>query len=228
MIKKILLTAFSVIIMVGLAACSKLDVIGDQSIKSFDAVLNEVGDNVNEDTAFGGWSLESPDGDVRLVWSKDFSKTTSYDVYLELNAQPFLDAGLDTAKLPEGMLVGEKLILGTDLGNNGLTYNGDATPLASYKKIVELYRYNITYHAALDHFGIDLTNGNMFEWAKDMTTNDKDMVFALNPEVFINAGIDPNHIEGWVYAKVPTMDEKGKEIEVDKLLKPFDLDGNGQ
>lgn len=226
MMKKIILAAFSAIALVGLTACNKLDVIGEQSIKSFDAVLNEVGDNVNEDTSFGGWSLEAPDGAVRFVWSKDFSKTTTYDAYLELDTQPFIDAGLDASKLPDGMLVGDKLILGTDFGSDALSYNGEITPLASYKKIVELYRNNITYHMALDHFGVDLKNGNMLEWAKDMTTNDKDIVFVLNPEVFINAGVDPNNVEGWVFAKVPTMDEKGNDIEVDKLLKPFDFEGN--
>ena len=226
MIKKLVFTAFLALALAGLTACSKLDVIGDQSIKSFDAVLNEIGDNVNEDTAFGGWSLEAPDGAARFVWSQDFSRTTTYDAYLELDAQPFIDAGLDAGKLPDGMLAGDKLILGTDFGSDALSYNGEVTPLASYKKIVELYRDNITYHMALDHYGVDLTNGNMFEWAKDMSTNDKDIVFVLNPEVFINAGVDPNNVEGWVFAKVQTMDEKGKDIEVDKLLKPFELDGN--
>lgn len=45
----------------------------------------------------------------------------------------------------------------------------------------------------------------------------------LNPEAFINAGVDPSKVEGWVFAKVPVKDDNGKEIEVDKLLKPFDL-----
>jgi predicted small secreted protein len=223
--KKIILTIFLAIALAGLTACNKLDVIGDQSIKSFDAMLNKAADRVKEDTAAGGWSLEAPDRAVRFVWSRDFSKTTTYDAYLELDAQPFIDAGLDTSKLPDGMLAGDKLILGTDFGSDALTYNGEVTPLASYKKMVELYRNNITYHTALDHYGVDLMNGNMLEWAKDMTTNDKDLVFVLNPEVFINAGVDPKSVEGWVFAKVPTMDEKGNDIEVDKLLKPFDLDG---
>jgi hypothetical protein len=63
----------------------------------------------------------------------------------------------------------------------------------------------------------------MFEWAKDMGTNDKDMVFVLNPEPFIAAGVDPGKIAGWAFAKVTVDDENGKPIEVDKILKPFDL-----
>jgi hypothetical protein len=75
----------------------------------------------------------------------------------------------------------------------------------------------------MDHYGISLGNGNMFEWAKDMTTNDKDIVFVLNPDPFITAGLDPNRVEGWVYAKVTVDDENGKPIQVDRLLKPFNL-----
>ena len=64
----------------------------------------------------------------------------------------------------------------------------------------------------------------MFEWAKDMGSNDKDIVFVLNPEPFIEAGADPEAIEGWIFGKVKVMDAKGRMIEADKLLKPYNLD----
>ena len=113
-------------------------------------------------------------------------------------------------------------MVGTKLGNDALQYSGEVTPLAAYEQIGDLYRGSIGYHTALDHYGVKLENGNMFEWAKDMSKNDKDIVFVLNPEPFVAAGVDPNAVEGWVFAKVP-MEEDGKTIEVDKLLKPFDL-----
>ncbi len=225
MYKKLLLMSLSIFTILGLTACNKLDVIGVKSVDSFEAVVEKMGDKVTADSEFGGWSLEAPDGGARLLWSSDYSKTTDEDVLLEIDAKPFLKAGLDVTKLPEGMYVEDKIIVGTKLGNDAINYEGDVTPLSSYEKIVDLYRNNITYHTSLDHYGIDLSNGNMFEWAKDMTTNDKDIVFVLNPEVFINAGADPNKIEGWIFAKVETMDKNMKKIEVDKLLKPFDLDG---
>ncbi|MFT4143638.1 MAG: hypothetical protein QM644_04205 [Mobilitalea sp.] len=226
MLKKALLITLSFAAVIGLTACgNKLDVVGEQSIKSFDAVVTSLGDKVTEDTEFGGYSLTSPDGAARFLWSKDYSKTTSNDVQLVIDAQPFLDAGLDASKLPEGMLVGDKIIVGTELGEDTLTYKGDVTSVKAYEQIVDKYRDDIKYHAALDHYGVALSNGNMFEWAKDMTTNDKDIVFVLNPEVFISAGVDTSNVEGWVFAKVETMDDNGKKIEVDKFLKPFDLDG---
>ncbi len=205
------------------ASCKQLDVIGYTSIKSFDAVLDAIPANIAEDKINNAWSLNAPDGSARFIWSKDFSKSPVYDVMIEFDAQPFTDAGLDISRLPEGMASDGKIIVGTKLGTEALTYEGNANPLASFEKIVELKRESVGYHTALDHYGVILTGGNMFEWAKDMSVNDKDIVFVLDPGVFIDAGADPAKVEGWVFAKVPVTDENGKPIEADKLLKPFDL-----
>lgn len=205
------------------ASCSQLDVIGSKSITSFKEVLNAMPDKIAADEVNGGWTLTAPDNSARFFWSNDFSKSKIYDVMLEFDAQPFIDAGLNIDKLPDGIVYGDKLIVGTKLSSESLTYEGEATPLASYEKIVKLKRDSINYHAVLDHYGVDLAGGNVFEWAKDMSKNDKDIVFVLNPQVFIDAGVDAEKVEGWVFAKVETMDKDGKKIEVDKFLKPFNL-----
>jgi hypothetical protein len=143
---------------------------------------------------------------------------------LVFDAEPFIAAGLNADKLPENIAFFDSMLMvGTKLGNEKLTYKGEATPLASYEQVVNLKRKSIGYHGALDHYGVSLGDGNMFEWAKDMSTNDKDIVFVLNPAPFIAAGVDPNKIDGWAFAKVTVDDENGKPIEVDKLLKPFNL-----
>ncbi len=85
------------------------------------------------------------------------------------------------------------------------------------------YRPMIGYHAALDHYGIGLGDGNMFEWAKDMATNDKDIVFVLNPEPLVAAGVDPSRIDGWLFARIPVKDASGKTVDVDKFVKPYNL-----
>jgi hypothetical protein len=56
----------------------------------------------------------------------------------------------------------------------------------------------------------------------DNSVQDKDIVFVLNPEPLIAAGVDPEKVEGWTYAQVP-IEENGKTTQVWKLLKPFDL-----
>jgi len=224
--KKLITAALVIMTAVSVAACQATDVVGKVAVTSFEAVLNKVPDKVTSDEANNGWSLTSPTGE-RFVWGKDFSKTGMPDLMLEFDAKPFIDAGLDLNKLPKETYLYmdnmNKLMIHAELGDDKFTYSGEVKPLDSFKQLVKTNRDNIGYHEKLDHYGTAFGDGNMFEWAKDMNTNDKDIVFVLNPQPFIDAGVDPAKVEGWVFAKVPVKDESGKEIEVDKFLKPFDL-----
>ena len=207
-----------------LASCGKLDVVGSGSAASFDAVLKQIPEPVSFDRENGGWSLIAPDGSARFIWSANFAASPRYDVMLEFDAAPFLAAGLDSGKLPDTFtLSGGKLVTGTKLGGKAASSTGEPAPLASYQEIVRQARKSIGYHAALDHYGVNLGDGNLFEWAKDLNANDKDIVFVLNPEPFAAAGVDLTSVDGWLFAKVTVDDENGKPIQVDKLLKPFDL-----
>jgi len=211
-------------------AGGNLDVVGKQSITSFETILNTIPDNVKADEINGGWSLSAPDGSVRFIWAKDYSQSPLHDVMLELDAAPFVSAGLDTEKLPDNYAAYDgMLMVGTKLGTEKPVYEGEATPLAAYEQIVNKHRSFINYHMDMDHYGVKLGGDNMFEWAKNMETNtvknqnqDKDIVFALNPEPLIAAGVDPEKVEGWVYAPVSVM-EGAKTLEVYKFLKPFNL-----
>jgi hypothetical protein len=227
MFKGIFLLCAGMIAALSLAACAGLkglDVVGKESVTSFSAVLDAAADTVAPDEANGGWSLSAPDGAARFIWSEDYSQSPRHDVMLAFDAQPFIDAGLDTGQLPPNIsFYDHRLITGAKLGDDALTYSGDPTPLTSFEHIAGKYRDIIGYHAALDHYGVDLGGGNMFEWAKDMSTNDKDIVFVLNPQPFIDAGTNVSAVEGWTFAKVP-VDVDGKPAEVDKLLKFFDLE----
>jgi len=221
---KIKLTALFALFAITVFSCSKLDVVGSYSVRSFNELLQNAPQLVSEDKANGGWSISAPDNNVRFIWSKNFAESPLYDVMLEINAEPFIAAGLDPSRLPDNFIFKDGMFtVGIKLGNEKLSYQGEATPLASYEHIVKLKRGSIGYHGQLDHYGISLGGGNMFEWAKNLTTNDKDIVFVLNPDPFIKAGINPNSIEGWLYAQVTVDDENGKPVQVYKFLKPFNL-----
>jgi hypothetical protein len=225
---KTILKLIAVFIILAITACSKLDVVGNDSVRAFNDLLQSAPQLVSEDKANSGWSFSAPDGSTRFFWSRNFWESSRFDVMLEFDAAPFITAGLDPAKLPGNFyFIFSKerplLIVGTKLGTEQLQYNGEATPLTSYQQIVKLKRSSIGYHMQMDHYGINLGNGNMFEWAKNLATNDKDIVFVLDPAPFIAAGTDPAKIEGWTFAKVTVDDENGKSVQVDKILKPFDL-----
>ncbi len=240
--KQIPVIAASLAVTISLTSCSalkELDVVGKTSITTFEEVLKTIPEKVEADETNVGWSLSAPDDSARFIWSEDYSIAPLHDVMLEFDAQPFLDAGLDPEKLPdnyafyEGEAMGDittkMLMVGKKLGNDKLTYEGEPTGLEAYEQIVEKYRDSINFHTSLDHYGVMLGDGNMFEWAKDMKINgfnnenqDKDIVFVLNPEPLIAAGLDPANVNGWVYAQV-SVEENGKMMDVWKLLKPFNL-----
>lgn len=225
----IAIIAALVLVVLGLAG-GKLDTVATQSAASLNAVFAAAPTLVTEDTMNGGWSLAAPDGEARFIWSKDFSQSPLHDMMVELDAKPFVDAGLDTAKLPANYSAyGDMLMVGTKYGQDKFAYTGDATPLAAYQQFAAQYPDALNYHTSLDHFGVKLGDGNMFEWAKDLAKNtttgavqDKDIVFVLNPEPLIAAGVDPAKVQGWVYAQVEVM-ENGAKALVYKFLKPFDI-----
>jgi hypothetical protein len=213
-----------VAIIFSVVSCGKLDVVGSDSVRSFEELLHNAPQLVSEDAANGGWSITAPDNSARFIWSQNYAASPLFDVMLEIDAAPFIAAGLNPTQLPYNFIfIDGTLIIGTELGTENLEYDRQPTPLASYQQIVKLKRDAIGYHGAMDHYGVNLGGGNVFEWAKNLNTNDKDIVFVLDPEPFINAGVDPTSIEGWLFDKVPVEDDRGKMIEVDKLLKPFDL-----
>ena len=212
-------------VVITLAGCSALDVVGSTAVATFATLMETEAGNVRQDAASGRWTLASPGGE-RFEWSLDFA-APGPNFRMAFDATPFLSAGLDPSKLPADRYgyeaVSKTLSLSFDMGKDAFTYKGTPTPLDTFKEIVRTHRANIGYHVALDHYGIALGDGNMFEWAKDMKKNDKDMVFVLNPEPLRAAGVDPARITGWIFTKIPVKDSTGKTVDVDKFVKPYNL-----
>jgi len=214
-VKKILNLALLAAAAAIMAGCA-LDVIATGSVSALDMALGELSGNVTFDGDV--LSIASPDGDARFVLRKDWSG--DLDALLAVNADPLLAAGLDASRLPEGYLLEDgTLYVGRDLGDGAL--EGDA-PLALYKALIARRPDALGFHAAMGHFGIDL-GGGMFEWAKNLGASDKDVVYVLNPDPLVTAGLDPEAVDGWVYAQIETMDAYGAKISAYKLLKPFDI-----
>ncbi|MDR3239693.1 MAG: hypothetical protein LBT44_06350 [Clostridiales bacterium] len=212
-IKAVVLAALCVIIMSFFSACDALDVVGKDSIRSFGDLLQALPAEDAGDT----WSLTAPDEAAGFFWNGETA-------FIEVNALPFIDAGLDSSRLPS--FADDKLVFRVNFPGTG---QGKSEPLEDYRQIVKTGRSSMNYHAAMDHFGVMLGGGNMFEWSKNLVVNtidgdvqEKDMVFVLNPEPLIGAGVDPARVEGWVYTQVP-VEQNGKMIDVYKFLKPFNL-----
>ena len=221
---------------VTLAGCGATDVVAKVANTSFKAIADAAGSRVQWVEEDAAWALASSSGD-EILFSSDFARNSiaggmadmdKPDIEFEFDAVPFLAAGLDIEKLPavEGIkyeLEDNTFMLHFELGSDAFAAGAKTSLEATFAEVVRTQRSRIGYHEKLDHYGIALGNGNMFEWAKDMAKNDKDIVWVLNPEPFIAAGVDPAKIQGWVFAKVEMKNDKNETVFVDKLLKPFNL-----
>ncbi|MDR1650159.1 MAG: hypothetical protein LBR87_00060 [Synergistaceae bacterium] len=209
------------------SAAWSTDLVGQAAVTSFGEMISALEFPPAGDDMDKAWVLTDPDGDAAFWWRQEAKSGRMFDAYLCFDAEPFVKAGLDLKKLPDdmkGMLEDRgKLMIGKKLSDKPLEYEGEITPLSSFEQIVKLDRESIGYHAALDHYGITVADGSLFEWAKDMSKNDKDIVFVVDPKVFTEAGVDPLKVEGWVYDKVPLEDARGRKFEAEKFLRPFNL-----
>jgi hypothetical protein len=227
----------AIVLALAVSGCAATDVVAKVANTSFKAVLDASRDTTSFSTEDGSWVLKSSAGD-EVLFSTNFSRNGASnggmtdmdkpDLEFTFDAAPFLAAGLDVMKLPavDGIkyeIDAGRFMLHFELGKDKFPAEVAASFASTFAEIVKTQRSRIGYHEKLDHYGIKLGDGNMFEWAKDMSKNDKDIVWVLNPAPFIAAGVDPAKIEGWVFAKVETRDDAGKTIFVDKLLKPFNL-----
>jgi len=171
-----------------LTACSGLDVVKNDAVRSFGEVLkilpaeNSKGDSTE-------WVIAAPDSTAWFYW-----KNQEIRMVVKLNEMEDL------------------LVYSSPQSEAPLR---DA-PLKLLEKNADFFRTSLGYHAEMDHYNFTIENGNAFEWAKDLEKNQLDIVFALNPEPLIAAGLDPKKLNGWTYTQVPPNNEW-------KILKSFNL-----
>lgn len=224
--KKMLIVVAALGIVLVFAGCQATDVVGKVAVTSFESVISVDSNQVAFDEMNNGWALNSPGGE-RFIWGKDFSSVDKPDFMIELDATPFVKAGLDGSKLDKDMYLFNPstniLMVHSEIGTDKLGASDTTKPLDTFKAIVKTYRDTIGYHEKLDHYGVKMGGGNMFEWAKDMSTNEIDIVFVLDPKALIDAGVDPTKVTDWKFAQVEVKDDQGKDIIVDKFLKPYNL-----
>jgi hypothetical protein len=209
--KKTAITVIAVMLVIAIAGCSETDVVLKYSQESFDAITNAFPDLVSTSD---GYSVLTVDGTTSLKASNDF-KAGKDDILIETPLEPFTKAGLDVSKLPGGFEAeGGRLYLTTDYGDG----TGSKDNLRdSLFEAVKADRKLLSYHKELDHFGVALNSGK-FEWSKDYTKNDKDIVFVIGAEALAELGVDVKNIEGWAFL---TMKDAGNDVDL--LVKPYDL-----
>lgn len=191
------------------------DTVKSESVNSFNDLLISGLDKKKEAES---WIITMPDQTSKLVLNANNKNTI---VSMTLDIKPFLEAGLKVEKLPSYITynLGKSELYITSLyGNKKVNSDGIAIDNI-FNNIVTTYRDKLGYHSVLGHFGLSLDNGNAFEYAKNISKNDKDIVIVLNPDTLKKASVDVEKVTGFKYMNV-TMDNG--EI-VPKMLKVFNL-----
>lgn len=216
--KKVMTAVIVTIILASviLAGCADTDVVLKYSPGSLDAITKAFPNIAGEADMETHYAPLTIDKETALIVSHDYSKTGKDDILIETPLKPFTDAGLDTSKLGEGYKVqNDKFYLTSDYGNGTGLKNNIRDSLF---EAVKSDRKVLTYHQTLDHYGIKLTQGK-FEWAKNYTKNDKDIVFVIAAKPLADIGVDVGNIQGWTFLTMK--DESGNDTDV--LVKPYDL-----
>ena len=216
--KKIFSIALALaLVAIVLTGCATADVILKYSPSSLDKIVEKFPTLVTDNTETDHYFYLSVDGETTLKVSHEFDMTGAEDVVIQTPLQPFVDAGLDPATLGAGYRTDDtSLFLVADFGAGSGEMKAITTSLFESAKAD---RSVLTYHADLDHYGIALPAGK-FEWAKDDTTNDKDIVFVIAVKPLADLGVDVQNIEGWIFKTMK--DDAGKDFDV--LLKPYSLE----
>ena len=216
--KKIIsITAIFALVAAILAGCASTDVVLKYSPDSLKSITDKYQNLVTDNTLADHYYYLTVDGETTLKISHDYDLTGKDDIMFETPLQPFVDAGLDVTKLGDGYKVTDDMLYLTDDYGKGTGMKDTVTD--SLFESVRYDRNNLSYHQKLDHYGIKLTAGK-FEWAKDFTTNDKDIVFVIKAQPLKDLGVDVNNISGWAFATVQDVD--GSNVDV--LLKAYNLD----
>ncbi len=202
-------------------SCGSTDVVAKYAARSFGAAAEALG----SPSAGEFRVLASPGGEVLSLSADPGSAPRAV---LSLDAAPFLEAGLDPARLPAGpdltWTVEEGRLTGRfALGSAPLGGKPAASPTAHMDALAASARDRIGYHAQLGHYGLSLGGGNLVEWAADLAKNDKDWVLVLDPGFLAAAGVNTAGIRGWTLTEVPVDGPDGKMVEVEKLLLPYSL-----
>ena len=208
--KRILIMAVFVLA-ITMAACSpSLSKQEKDAVKAFGDVLTRLPAEEKD----GWFQLTSPDGGAKFVFRNDNSE-------LVVDALPFIVAGLDSMALDN---VYKSIFYKSGLSFrlpswDMLNRNVKDTALEQFEADMRYFKTN--YNDDHGHYGINFSDA-MFEWAKDITGNKHGIIFALNPEPLIAAGVDPERVEGWSYVQI-SVELDGQTEQVWRFRKTVDL-----
>jgi hypothetical protein len=204
----------------------------DNALKSFNEIVKAYPDNKGFHEALQHWGFKLPTGE-KFEWSKDMSANKA-DFAMVMLADPLVEAGLDISKLDSnewlyepagkdemGVELPNRLILPYNVSDEKQESNGSED---SMRRLLKADTESIKYHKDQKHYALKLGEGNEVQWTEKLGLNDADMIFVLNAEPLVSAGLDVTKLEGsgWVF-KEASDDDMGMGPNPDQIVRIYDI-----
>lgn len=233
--KKIIAIIASSLIVVSFIGCSRTKTgneEADNALTSFNEIVKAYPDNKGFHEALQHWGFKLPTGE-KFEWSKDMSANKA-DFAMVMLADPLVEAGLDISKLDSnewlyeaagkdemGVDLPNRLILPYNVSDEKQESNGSED---SMRRLLKADTESIKYHKDQKHYALKLGAGNEVQWTETLGINDADMIFVLNAEPLVNAGLDVTKLEGsgWVF-KAASEDDMGMGPNPDQIVRIYDI-----
>ncbi len=229
--KGIVVLTLSSVIVLSLAACGNKDVeenITEKGINAFNEIVETYPDKKGFHDAMQHWGFEVESGE-KFEWSNDMSANKA-DFAMVVQAEPLINAGLDVEKLDKNVWLFEEagkdsmgmeqpalLILPYDISDTKTTSTESDE---SMQALLAADNDNLIYHEDQQHYVLNLGGTNEVIWTEELGLNDSDMVFVLDAESLIAAGLDIDKLEGsgWVFKEA-----SDKDKTPDQIIKTYSL-----
>ncbi|NTW72006.1 MAG: hypothetical protein HGA49_07185 [Eubacteriaceae bacterium] len=232
---KIAAVAVSTVLVLSFAGCTRTitgDKTADEGLSAFNEIVRTYPEKKGFHEALQHWGFELPTGE-KFEWSKDMSANKA-DLAMVMLADPLVEAGLDISKLDKnewlyepagtnemGVDLPNRLIKPYNVSDQKQTSNGSED---SFRRLLKADASMITYHGEQQHYALKLGDGAEVRWTKILGLNEADMIFILDAESLVNAGLDITKLEGsgWVF-KEASEDDMGSGPSPDQIVRIYEL-----
>lgn len=231
--KKIISIIIAIISILTITACNR-ELTGnktaDDALNAINKIVAANNDKKGFHKALQHWGL-ALSGNDKFEWSKDTSANAA-DFAMVINAEPLINAGLDTSKLSSDWLVNEakeengvqipvQIIHPYNISDKKETSQGSED---AFRRLLKQKPDVVTYHSELSHYRLMLGDGFEVQWTEKLGLNDADMIFVIAADPLIEAGLDITKLQdtGWIF-KEAGMDPTGMGENPNQLIKIYKL-----
>ena len=208
---KMIVAVVSVLaIVLSLAACGRVETgneTSDNAYAAFVAIVNQNKDKLGFHSEKMHWGLELQED--KFEWSKD-SSAHQLDFAMALQAQPFIDAGLDVSKLEDsgyvfipgaeadGMKTPDLIAHPYDVSDKKETAQGFEDAM---RRLLKQDPSLVSYNQEEKYYALHLSDGYVVRWTEELGLNDADMTFVIAADPLVAAGLDAAKMEGsgWAF-----------------------------